>query len=411
MKVLYIHQYFNTPEMNGGTRSYEMARRLVAEGHSVTMVTSDREAARAKRAWKNENIEGINVYWWPSRYSNDMSYFARVRAFFSFAIAARRLAKAIDYDVVFASSTPLTVAIPAVYAARLKSCPLVFEVRDLWPEMPIAVGALRNPLLIRIARQLEKYAYRNATYVVALSPGMARGVVESGVKEENVFVIPNSCDLDLFSGADSLKSVEGAPDLRLGDMPLILYCGTLGVVNGVGYLAEVAYHAREGGFGLNFLVVGKGKEEKAIREKAARLGVLNKNFFMLPVVAKRDVPRFFATATVGCSLFIDLKEMWKNSANKFFDTLAAGRPIVINYRGWQAELIEKHEIGLVLDPNDPAAAASDLASFVTTEDLANVGARAIGLARSEFSRESLAARLREVLLDSLKAYQQRAESK
>jgi len=159
VKIIYLHQYFNTPDMSGGTRSYEMARRMVAAGHEVQMVTSYREPGSNRSEWFKTEEAGIQVHWYPVPYSNHMSFAQRIKAFFSFALAARKKAVELDGDIIFATSTPLTIALPAVSASRKKKIPMVFEVRDLWPEMPIAVGALKNPLMRFAAHKLEHWAY------------------------------------------------------------------------------------------------------------------------------------------------------------------------------------------------------------------------------------------------------------
>ncbi|MBD3176836.1 MAG: glycosyltransferase, partial [Armatimonadia bacterium] len=149
MHILYLHQYFCTPEGSSGTRSYEMARRLVAAGHRVTMVCSaanlghlDLPAGRS-----DLEIDGIHVIALNVAYSNRMSHLERIKAFYRFAWGARQAGRAASgVDVVFATSTPLTIAYPGVGASRRHRCPMVFEVRDLWPELPIAVGALRDPV-------------------------------------------------------------------------------------------------------------------------------------------------------------------------------------------------------------------------------------------------------------------------
>src|SRR5690606_7968658 len=133
---------------------------------------------------------------------------------------------------VFASSTPLTIALPGVYAARPRRVPMVFEVRDLWPQVPIAMGALRNPLARCVARALERFAYRNATRVVALSPGMAEGVVSTGYPAEHVVTIPNSADLELFRPDESRARSFRQRHPELGSGKIVLYAGTLGLANG-----------------------------------------------------------------------------------------------------------------------------------------------------------------------------------
>jgi UDP-N-acetylglucosamine:LPS N-acetylglucosamine transferase len=159
MKVIYLHQYFNTPKMSGGTRSYEMARRLVAAGHEVHMVTTWRTET-AHDDWFHTTESGIQVHWLPVSYSNSKTYTQRIRAVLSFAIQACRKAVDLKGDLIFATSTPLTIAIPGIYASWRNRLPMVFEVRDLWPELPIAVGALRSPVLKWLARKFERFTYR-----------------------------------------------------------------------------------------------------------------------------------------------------------------------------------------------------------------------------------------------------------
>ena len=398
MKITYLHQYFNTPSMSGGTRSYEMGRRLVQRGHEVHVVTSWREPTD-HRTWFHSNEDGLHVHWFPVPYSNRMSYARRIRAFVSFAVASARKAAALGGDVVLATSTPLTIAIPGVFASRWTRRPMVFEVRDLWPELPIAVGALSNPLSVRLARWLERFAYRNSRHIIALSPGMRDGVAATGYPSARISVIPNACDLELFSRQEAAGEAfrERTPWLR--DRPLVVYAGTLGKINGVGYLVDLAAAALSLEPELRFLVVGDGAEWEDVMGRARDRGVLDKTFFMMRQIAKADMPAVMSAATISTSLFIDLPAMRNNSANKFFDALAAGTPVAVNYRGWHAELLEAEEAGIVLDPRDPAAAAVAIAAAVRDRAwLHRAGANASRLAETRFDRDRLADELERALV-------------
>lgn len=402
MEIVYLHQYFNTPQMPGGTRSYEMARRLVANGHKVHMVTSDRAYQDGGKDWYITREAGIIVYWLPVPYSNHMSYLERIRAFFRFAWWSAKRAASIPVDVVFATSTPLTIALPAVYAARRQKIPMVFEVRDLWPELPVAIGAIRNPILISLARLLERFAYRNATAVVSLSPGMRDGVISSGYLPERVSVIPNSCDLDLFQVSPEFGIKFRKRFEWLGNRPLVLYAGTFGRINGVGYLVQMAAAMQKIEPEICFLAVGGGHEVEKVTELAKELGVLEQNFYLLPSLPKEEMPALFSAATVSTSLFIDLPEMWANSANKFFDALAAGKPVAINYGGWQAALLQETGAGVVLPPLDYDNAARMLVDFIhDPERLQRAGVAAHLLAHERFNRDKLATELEQVLLDAV----------
>ena len=397
MKIIYIHQYFNTPEMSGGTRSYEMARRLVDMGHEVNMVTSWREDD-GWTGWFETEEAGIRVHWLPVAYSNRMRYSERVRAFFRFAVGAARKAASLPADVVFATSTPLTIALPGAYAARRQKAPMVFEVRDLWPELPIAMGALRNPLARSAAHRLERFAYWRSSHVVALSPGMRDGVFRAGYPSEQITVIPNSSDLDFFDPSRHETGTFRAAHPELGNAPLVVYTGTMGVINGVTYLPRIAAAARARGSKVQFVLVGRGSEEQAVREEAERLGVLGENFHLFPPVPKAEVPNVLADADLALSFFIDLEPMWANSANKFFDALASGTPVAINYGGWQKDLLEESGSGLVIPPNDPDKAATALEEFIgDRERVVQAGRAARQLAERRFDRDLLAQQLEGVL--------------
>ncbi|MEO7067515.1 MAG: glycosyltransferase family 4 protein [Rhodanobacter sp.] len=399
MKILYLHQYFVTPNMAGGTRSYEMARRLVARGHEVHMITTwfDGPPPTEVTGWFTDVVDGIHVHWLPVPYSNKLSYLRRVLAFLHFAWSAARRATNIGGDVVFATSTPLTIAIPAIRVKNQLRVPMVFEVRDLWPELPIAIGALRSRVLIRLARWLEHRAYRNAARVVALSPGMAAGVERAGYDAARISVIPNSADLDLFDPkqVSSEPFLDGHPELR--GRPVVLYPGTLGKINGVAWFAELAAVVQASRPDVCFVVIGDGMERDHVEARARALGVFGKNFYMLPRLAKRSIVSAYACAAIVVSLFIDLPEMQANSANKFFDALAAGKPVAINYGGWQESLLDETGAGVAMGPDVNRAAEALLTLLASEDRLLLAGRAARLLAEARFSRDRLALQLEDVL--------------
>jgi glycosyltransferase involved in cell wall biosynthesis len=403
MRILYLHQYFTTPAMPGGTRSYELARRLVARGHQVEMITSHRGPTTHRRqGWYQTEESGIRVHWLPVPYSNRMAYPDRLKAFAHFARASGRRATSLGGDVVFATSTPLTIAIPGLYAARRLGVPFVFEVRDLWPTVPIALGALRSPLAIAAARRLERLAYRRSARVVALSPEMRAGIIAAGHPAERIEVIPNGCDLDAFAIGPEPGIALRRRHEWLQDRPLVVYIGTLGQVNGVGYLARMAAETRRLDPAVRFLVIGEGREEEVVRGLARALGVLDDNFFMMPLIPKRDVPAWLSAADIATSVVIDRRELWANSANKVFDALAAGRPVAINHGGWLADLLRETGAGIVLDQGDASIAARELTRSLNDRRwLERAGSAAREVAHSRFDRDRLAAQLEQILFTAL----------
>lgn len=398
MRILYLHQYFNTPHLSGATRSYEMARRLAAAGHEVHMITSSRYISEKNKHWIYKMIEGIHVHRIFIPYSNKMGFGERIFSFFRFSWEASKKIIQIKGDVVYATSTPLTIAVPAIAAKMRHRIPMVFEVRDLWPELPIAVGALRNPFSRMLAGLLEWLAYHASAHVIALSPGMAAGVKKRGISSPRVSVIPNGCDVELFD----VPAEKGAWVRRqLGlvpDQPLVVYTGAFGMINGVGYLVDTAAAMRDIAPEVRFLLAGSGAEKDKVSAKAERLSVLNKNLWIWPPQPKAKVPGILAASTVAVSLFISLEQMWSNSANKFFDALAAGKPVAINYGGWQAGILRKSRAGIVLPPDDPKRAASRLAEFIhEPERLKRAASASRRLARGQFNRDLSYEKLENVL--------------
>lgn len=410
MKIIYLHQYFNTPAMAGGTRSYEMARRLVAAGHEVHMITSWRDNNGQKKDCFVTDEAGITVHWLPVPYSNHMSYKERIMAFLNFARQSASKAKELKGDVVFATSTPLTIAIPAVLAARKKQLPLVFEVRDLWPELPIAMGALRHPLMQWAARRLEHWAYKNSSAIIALSPGMKDGVVKAGYPKKQVAVIPNSSD-----NQDFRVSLEEGLRFRkerewLQNRPLLVYGGTFGKINGVGYMVALAKELLTINPDICILLIGEGQEKSIVRQEAAEAGVLGVNLFIEESLPKKDIPAMLSAATMASSLCIDLPEVQPNSANKFFDALAAGKPLLLNYGGWQHDLLLAKNCGLALWRKPMPEAAKELAAKITdTEWLTHAGNMSHQLADSLFDRDKLAKQFERVIQAAVLGEPQRAE--
>jgi glycosyltransferase involved in cell wall biosynthesis len=211
-----------------------------------------------------------------------------------------------------------------------------------------------------------------------------------------VTVIPNACDIDLFDVPE--QDGRHIRD-RLGispDAALVVYTGAFGLVNGVGYLVELAAH--EAAQHITFLLVGSGSEQGRIFELAQTRHVLGRNLHIWAPMPKDEMPGVFAAATLTTSLVIPHQSLWDNSANKFFESLAAGRPIAINYGGWQAELLEKSGAGIVLPPDDPEAAAPLLARHITDRVwLENARRAARQMAREQFDRDDLASQLEAVL--------------
>jgi glycosyltransferase involved in cell wall biosynthesis len=367
MRILYLHQFFITRAGGGGTRSYEFARRFVERGHGVRMVTAG-DGTRT--------VDGIEVVGVRGAYSDYMRATAlsdarRMLAFGRFALGATFAAlRGPRPDVIYATSPPLTMALPALVAATRWRVPLVFEVRDLWPEAPIQMGALRNRPAQRLARAVERFVYSRSTRLIALSPG-----IRAALPQDKAELVPNSADLDLFE--------PGEP----GEPFLVSYFGAMGEANDLTAAVDAARLLPE----VRFVLRGDGKR----REELERSAPPNVEFRR---GTKADVVRLAAESAVCLTLFKNVPVLATNSPNKLFDTFAAGRPAIVNMNGWMRELVERNEAGLYVRAGDARDLADKLAWLRDNpEDAQRMGRNARELAEREFSRDALASRALAVL--------------
>ncbi len=365
MTILYLHQYFNTPSMPGSTRSYEFARRLVSRGDVVHMITSNWQG-KSKSSFSIE--KGINVYWAPLRYSNKMNFTFRIFAFIKYLWFVFTISRRLKFDLIIASSTPLTVVIPAIWLKKIKNVKLVLEIRDLWPQLPIAIGALKSSLIIKLSRLLELKAYFLSDKIIALSTGMELEL-KANTSIDKVSVITNISDIDRFN-VDPEMGINFRRSIPISnDSPLIVYTGSFGRINGLSYLIEIAKEMKLINNYVKFLLVGDGHEKEKIIKQAKGYQLLNDNVIIMNYLPKEQMPNVLSAATITTSFFINLPEMENNSANKFFDGLAAKRPVIINYGGWQAKLLNKYKAGLVIPKNEPKKAAKILNDLLINKNM------------------------------------------
>jgi glycosyltransferase involved in cell wall biosynthesis len=327
-----------------------------------------------------------------------MGYRRRLAAFGQFAMLAAKRSVRVDPDLVFATSPPLTVALPAIYAARRLHVPMVFEARDLWPEMAIAMGALRRQASRRAAWWLERQAYEHSAGIVALSRAIAHSI-QSRFPHIPVTVVPNGCDLELFAEADLAGHRLRTTNPWLGDNPLILYAGTLGPANGLDYVVRMAATLLTIQPNVRIALVGRGREEASLRQLAGELGVIGRNLDFFDHVPKEDVVGLFGACDLAMATVVDHPSLQMDSSNKIFDAFAAGRPAAINHEGELAERLRTTGAGLVLPPTDPVKAASIVADFLDDAPrVAEARVAAARLAREDFNRNLLFERFEDALL-------------
>ena len=400
MKVFYLHQYFATPSGKTGTRSYEFARRWVKAGHNVVMLTTtaqltEHDLLDAKGIFiKRTSIDGIDVRAINLPYNQKMGFVKRGLSFIGFVLLASIYVLCIKKpDVIYATSTPLTVGIPPLLAKWFRRISFVFEVRDQWPEIPIELGIIRNTTLIKILLWLEKTIYRNSSAIIALSPGQAEGIQKVWPGQRNIEIVPNSCDLELFS-----PDIDGSrirDKYSWAERIVFLHAGAMGKVNSLHFVIDAAEKLRDNK-NILFVLLGEGREKKSLEKRAAELNL--DNLQILPSVPKHKLPKFFAAADVGLVIIGNYPIIEHNSANKFFDSLSAGKAILLNYSGWQREIIEQYGAGFgckLCDLDEFVAKVRHLQEHCG--EIENMGLQARKIAEERFDRDKLAKKSLDVI--------------
>lgn len=395
MHILYFHQHFSTPCGATGIRSYEMARRLLHHGHRVTMVCGSYGGGKTGLSCpfsggvRRGNVDGIAVIEFDLSYSNRDGFLKRSATFLKYAWGSLKIALTEPYDIAFATTTPLTAGIPAIAARWLRRKTFVFEVRDLWPELPKAMGVITNPLILGAMSALEWASYRSAERCVALAPGISQGIARRGVKAQAITMIPNGCDIEVFRSSPSPWRPEGVQE----DDLLAIFTGTHGIANGLDAVLDAAGVLQQRGrTDIKLALVGDGRLKNTLQERAEREGLQNVVFH--PPVDKQHLSGLMAAADLGIQVLANVPAFYYGtSPNKFFDYIAAGLPVLNNYPGWLAEMIEARGCGFVVPPDDPAAFADALERAADNRiALRAMGKRAADFAKQEFQRQRLADR-------------------
>lgn len=393
MRVLYFHQHFSTPKGSTGIRSYQMAQQLIRDGHQVTMVCGSYSGASTGlsnnfvKGKRRGSVDGIDVIEFDLAYANSDGFLKRSLLFLKFAFRSILIALTETYDVVFATTTPLTAGLPGIFARWLRGKPFVFEVRDLWPELPKAMGVITNPLVLNAMSVLEWVSYRSADRCIGLSPGIVSGIEARGVKKHKIKMIPNGCDLSIFASKEgSWRPHEVKPTDFLA-----VFTGTHGTANGLNAVIDAAKKLKKRERDdIKIVLVGQGKLKPLLMADAEKFEL--KNVIFLDPINKNDLSKLMASADLGLQLLANIPAFYYGtSPNKFFDYISAGLPVLINYPGWLADMIQSKQCGFVVPPDNAQAFAEQLELAADTKvGLSNMGSNARALAEEQFDRNVLA---------------------
>lgn len=393
MNILYFHQHFSTPKGSTGIRSYEMAKRLIHHGHSVTMVCGSYGGGETGlendfvNGRREGIVDGIRIIEFNLSYSNSDGFAKRSMTFVKFALKSIGLAFTEKYDVVFATTTPLTAGIPGIFARWLRGKPFVFEVRDLWPELPREMGVIKNPVVLGLMSVLEWASYRSAHRCIGLSPGIVEGIKKRGVPEERIAMVPNGCDLSIFAAEQEPWRPSGVSDNDL----MAVFTGTHGIANGLDAALDTAKELQQRRRDdIKLVLVGQGKLKSQLQQRAKDENITNVIFH--DPVNKTKLAGLMHSADIGMQLLANVPAFYfGTSPNKFFDYISAGLPVINNYPGWLAGMIQDRDCGFTVEPENPSAFADALETAADNRDsLVVKGQNARQLAEESFDRAKLA---------------------
>lgn len=397
MHILLIHQSFAALDEPGGTRHYELARYLAEQGHQVTVIASPVSylTGSAERSSRVENpFPGVTIHRAYTYHGFHRSFVHRVFSFVSFMLSSFFAGLRVPgVDLVWGTSPPIFQGVTAWALARLKRAAFLFEVRDLWPAFAIAVGVLRQPLLIRLTEWLESFLYRHADRVMVNSPGFLEHVKQRGARR--VELVPNGADPRMFdphARGDGFRQANG-----LEEKFIALYAGAHGMSNDLGVLLEAAGLLQDCPR-IALVLLGDGKEKPALMAEAQRRGLDNLHF--LPPVAKQEMSQALAAADACIAILKPVPMYATVYPNKVFDYMAAGRPVLLAIDGVIRQVVEESGAGLFVPPGDPSAMADAIRRLAAgPAECAAMGARGRAAVEERFDRAVLARRLAGILME------------
>lgn len=403
MRVLYFHQYFGTPQGKSGIRSYEMSKYLIEKGHEVTVIFASSERRKSplgdrpfRYGMRRGVFEDIDLIELNVPFNHDFNIFQRSLIFFKFIFHSIRFVFTEKYDVLLATSTPLTIGVPGIIMKIFypkKS--FVFEVRDLWPELPREMGVIKNKLILWIMGVLEFFCYNKADVCIALSPGIKHGIEKRLKKRTPVYLVPNGSDLDLFKPGSASKTVfPGCTDSDF----VAIFTGAHGTANGLDAALNAAKALQKSNAKyIKLVFIGSGNQKERLINRVKEEEIEN-CIFMDPV-SKVNLVKLLQAADIGLMILANVPAFYYGtSPNKFFDYISAGLPVLNNYPGWLADMIVEKNLGKVVPPDAPEVFAQSLLDMSTDQtQLREMGRNARQFAESQFNRQLLASKFLEAL--------------
>jgi len=400
LRVTFLTHYFPPEVGPAQTRLHELAKRLIAAGETVTVVTGFPNypageifpGYRGKR-FMEETFDGIRVLRTWVFATRSRGFIGRLLNYYSFPmfslLAVRKLGPT---DIIYVQSPPLFTGLAALWFSRLKRAPYIFNVSDIWPQSAVELGMLRNRFAIRLAEMLERHIYRRATRITVATPGILERLAVRGVPREKIFLLTNGVDTAAYNVSSPDRDL--AKRLGLDGHKVFMYAGLHGLAQGLDVILEAAKLTRNPD--VLYVFVGDGADKPALVAKAEAEGISNVRF--LPIQPTSTLP---AVLNLAYATVIPLRrlDLFKAALpSKLFDSMAASRPIVAPLWGEAAALVEAAACGLVVEPEDARGVQEAVEKLAADPALAQrLGEQGRRYVVEHFNRDDIAKRLIELL--------------
>jgi len=389
VNVLILHHHFKSPGRGGALRSYYLAKALVDHGISTTVITTHSDPS-----YLTESVDGIQVHYLPIAYDNRFGFYKRSNSFLRYIFQSVRLASSLGpFDVCYAISVPLTTSLAALWLRSRRKMRYIFEVGDLWPDAPIQLGVIRNSLFKKMLYRLEKLSYRRAEFVVVLSPAI-QAAVERTVPGKRTELIPNMADTDFFKPTEKNSYLEDT--FKVKGKLVVSYIGALGFANGLDHILECARAAQKAELPVQFFLCGDGAMRESLGKGIERLKL--QNIQIVPFQNREGVNKLLNITDAVFICYRPVPVLETGSPNKYFDGLAAGKLVIVNFSGWIREEIERERCGIFIDPRNPGGFVSSIRPFMQDAGMLKTCQRqARALAERAYSRKILSERFFDLI--------------
>ena len=367
MRIVFISHNFY-PEGNApATRVYQMTRRWARAGHDVTVITTAPIVSAGivydgyeNKWWQEEDLEGVRVVRVWKYVAANAGTKRRITSYLSFMMTAVIALFRLDRpDVVIATSPQFFSGWAGRVASKLRGIPFILEVRDLWPESIVAVGAMKESPIIRFLRWLEIRLYAGVRHIVTVGDGYKQLLVERGVDESLISVVENGVDLESFDGA--VPSTAFRREFGLGERFVCAYVGTIGMASGLEIVLRAGERLRSAGRDdIRFLLVGDGVVRQKLESEIAERDL--KNVVMTGGLPKERIPEVLASVDV-CLVHLKRADLFRSVIpSKIFDAGAMRKPIILGVEGFAQGLVSEAGSGICIEPEneDELLAAVDL---------------------------------------------------